>query len=1075
MKKVILNSIFLFILIIANCQTEVSHVITSNGSIISLSVGGTMIKSVTYENTPPNLGDYFIAPAPEGHDDNPGTYASPWLSIDKVNSEMSGMGVGDTISFKNGGTYDGFLEVSANGVLITAYGIGSNPKINSLQTLGSSTNEGGNIYSWTVEERVMQVFVNGVWVAPSRFPTGTNTTAQIISVIDSEDTFVSDIGLDSIEIGAQIHIKNSPWDLAHLDVIHYGVNSGSDTIITNNDVGWWDLDTAYQYYITGVYSALDAQNEWAYNSTTKKLYLYSTTNPALSTIEVTKRDTGILVTGNNVRIEHLNVFGANDVNISIDGDSTYLYYVTARYSNNNGIETNDGDNQKSLTLDNCGVIYSKGKGMAINDIDNVLVTDCYVRDIGTSVQDGDIIGNGGLTNGTGVGMYFWNNNGLLVTNNLIQRTGGVGIYSRTMEHRGRVFENNTIRETMLSSADGGAFYSDGGESGGSITTYDTIRNNTIDVNYGSTKGFGPYALTQADSRTWTYGIYIDEANGDIANQKWFIEDNVIDSTETGMLLHNAKDIYIRSNDFSNFREGIVASRDSVDNITIYDNNFSNYTYSPFSWKNWDSDNFNYPTSDSNDVIGYSTLATEDSIWMYTINSSMVEVEYDLAEWQSFNSSDANSTYIDPREDQYTLLYEFTVEDEDLGTWTEEEINAWMYRSQFSTAWARTEIVIDTINEEATKVIKVIMDDGVLEDPEDPDSWWMQRGLQATTYFNAERTKHDTICITNTIKFDKDWETINGNGKFGGLQMAYAWEDQTPPDGCGTGTEEDKISASFLFKPYNKIQDYQYSNENQDGACPWAIATFNGFQGDSTYLIPGVWYDYTECVRKNTFDGSTPNADGIFTAFVYDDLVFQKNDIQFAGHDTSSWNTIRLSTFSSDDKEDGHTKESYIYLGGFRVWIPGEADTAFYGNGVYDIDWKMTSRPGQITDRTVYYDTLVNLSVQSTDTIYTTNYPTGVGEGYTAAWLIDAGEGYYVKATAIDGDLGSFDALVAYDGYDADDIMLARVLGSDSNFHTDCWGGDGILSSSGRYMHIHVMTSNVGTSTNFRIKVERIAL
>ena len=126
----------------------------------------------------------------------------------------------------------------------------------------------------------------------------------------------------------------------------------------------------------------------------------------------------------------------------------------------------------------------------------------------------------------------------------------------------------------------------------------------------------------------------------------------------------------------------------------------------------------------------------------------------------------------------------------------------------------------------------------------------------------------------------------------------------------------------------------------------------------------------------------------------------------------------------------------------------------------------------ITDLSVYYDTLITLT-GTADTLWSTGYPSDVGAGWTGAWLIDAGEGNTVTATAIaNSSIGDTDWMQIYDGNEVEDVLLYRFTGSSADLTDDFDGGGATIASSGRYLYFGAGSceKTFGT-TAFRFKVE----
>lgn len=111
----------------------VNSLIAKGIEVITNMVTTTAIPTTTLEPT------YYVSSS-LGDDDNDGSFAHPWASLDKVNSET--FSPGDIIAFRRGDTFRGYIDKQENGssglyITYTAYGSGLKPMI-----LGSENRSG---------------------------------------------------------------------------------------------------------------------------------------------------------------------------------------------------------------------------------------------------------------------------------------------------------------------------------------------------------------------------------------------------------------------------------------------------------------------------------------------------------------------------------------------------------------------------------------------------------------------------------------------------------------------------------------------------------------------------------------------------------------------------------------------------------------------------------------------------------------------------------------------------------------------------------------------------------------------
>src|SRR6185312_12916853 len=111
---------------------------------ISLTVFFTIFSFSAFATT------YYLSSS-SGNDNNSGTdAASPWRSIDKLNS-FNNLRPGDYVLFKRGDTFYGGIRVnnsgsSGNPIKFGAYGSGNKPVITGFTAVASWNNIGGNIW-----------------------------------------------------------------------------------------------------------------------------------------------------------------------------------------------------------------------------------------------------------------------------------------------------------------------------------------------------------------------------------------------------------------------------------------------------------------------------------------------------------------------------------------------------------------------------------------------------------------------------------------------------------------------------------------------------------------------------------------------------------------------------------------------------------------------------------------------------------------------------------------------------------------------------------------------------------------
>ena len=579
-----------------------------------------------------------------GSDSNSGTLDAPWLTISKVNSEMSNFTGDDKVAFQCGGVYnDAQLTITSDSLTITSYGSGDKPVISSLQTLMSPSSEGGGVYSYSTTDRIMQVFQDGEWLYPSRWPDSRDTT-RLGPVQDiAANTFTDTIDLAAITPGAMIHIKRNSWSIGHFDIDTYGVGGAARDTIEFDDAVAFTPSATYGYYLTGITSEID-DGEWSYDTDEDKLYIDLLRGDTNAEITVTSGDTAISIYAEGCKIENIEVRGANDVGIACVLTSTdyTIDNVDFYYCNKYAIHGVDANNLLDITIRNCSIYYTGGVGIRITDArTNLDIQDNYIYGTGTWVQDGDIYGNGGATQGYGDAMHIEDCENVVIKNNTIEKCARMGIFIEVGYNHTHMIDNNLIKYPLLFTGDAGAIDMNQYSTIVSRASYDTVQNNTIIGGRGSFKGWAQSAIDVLTVPN-VYGIYIDNAvpggDGQMSNVR--ILNNKIDSTRNGILLHAADNIDINNNTIDHCWMGIitsdVAEDGEIDSVRLNYNTIKNYSNAPMRFIDNDDATSEYPQeANYNVVVGSSSEILSDVF--YSMNNTGGTTNYNLINWRELKS------------------------------------------------------------------------------------------------------------------------------------------------------------------------------------------------------------------------------------------------------------------------------------------------------------------------------------------------------------------------------------------------------------------------------------------------------
>jgi len=554
---------------------------------------------------------------------------------------------GDTIAFHAGETFTGSLTLgqsgtSGNPIVFTKYGTGSDPIITGFTTVTSWTNLGSNIWESTNAVSTLStcnmVSINGVNTSKGRYPNPDATWGGFLT-IDSHT------GTTSITHNA--FTGNPNWTGAEV-VMKINGYVTCRTRITNQSEGTLTCNTAdagtpadtYGFFIQDDIRTLDQQNEWYYNPSTKKISIYSASQPVNVKVASVENLFEYL-TPNNVTqgnwsiVENITFEGANNNALSIAESRPYLNHATIqncniKYTGVNAIQIK-GD---YLEILNNNIQYSNRKAIEAPASTNVTIKDNIIDSSGLLYG---MAGSGfyGATCAVSVGSEWITPSPILVENNRITNTALNGIHCQS----GIVtIKNNFIDTYCVNGDDGAGIYSwhtSGVEIVGNI-----IINGIGDVN-GRTGTFPIQAC----------GIYLDE----LTNNCSVHGNSVYNATVHGIFMNEARNIDIYDNtvfDTKNIRTenapanqlAINSSSDPLYQATemnVYNNIFvakSNQIVAGFQST---INNLTLMGSFRNNYYAMPENPNGNLFWVQQPNQTDIQ-DKTLSEWKSFSGQDSNS-------------------------------------------------------------------------------------------------------------------------------------------------------------------------------------------------------------------------------------------------------------------------------------------------------------------------------------------------------------------------------------------------------------------------------------------------
>lgn len=482
--------------------------------------------------------------------------ATPWKSLNKLNTFCDYLLPGDSVLFKRGDVFDGSIKLTNSGtsdlpIIFSAYGTGDKPVISGLTKLSdwSDSNSDGIWESNcpSCGTRVNLLLVNGRLQAMGRYPNSNEPNEGYLTYEShSGYTQITDFELSATPdwTGGEVVICKNPFTLdRHIIAQHSG-----NTITYNPELFcWsppWEPENNSGYFIQNHLKTLDEYGEWYYDSDAKKIYCYfGLTDPMSLDVEPSIIDTLVEVNGkNNLVFDNLTFKGSNFIAFILNNaQNVFIKNCDILYS---GFDAIDAIASGNLIIDNNFIVNSNNNALGLY--------------LGTATIRNNTIKNSGLIPGmgkSGDGTYFGINtygSNYLIEYNEIDSTGYIPLsfYGDTI-----LIKNNFINFFALTKNDAGGIYTCENYLNERIYSDRSIIGNII------LNGVGKGEDTDSPGKLWTHGIYMDDntRNVDIVN-------NTIANCSSGLFIHNAHEITLENN---------LSYNNGTQLLMAHDNNFPN--------------------------------------------------------------------------------------------------------------------------------------------------------------------------------------------------------------------------------------------------------------------------------------------------------------------------------------------------------------------------------------------------------------------------------------------------------------------------------------------------------------------
>lgn len=364
------------------------------------------------------------------------TTGTSWQTISKING--FNFTAGDSIFLNKNNSWNERLNPPRSNIYFGTYGTGNKPLITGFQSL-TLTNQGSNIWSATAANSVKKqntIVVNGLISAKARFPktgylyssnSGTNQNRLVVT------------GLTGSYTGAELVARGYFWII--------DVNTVRSQLVDTLNISpsFTYAINGYSYFFQNLPSYCTLQNEWAYDSTSKLLTVYSVGMP---TIKYSTIDTLVFMNNKSyITFDGLKFDGSNL--IALDADTSSHITIKNCAFDNNGRTTIYGQMSTYAVIKNDSLQNSLSNAIFIvRGCDNDSVYNNYVKNIGV------FAGMGESGNGTYQGTYIQGLNSYIVHNEF----DSVGYAAIVFNGTNSLVYRNYIKNCCFVKSDGAGIY-----------------------------------------------------------------------------------------------------------------------------------------------------------------------------------------------------------------------------------------------------------------------------------------------------------------------------------------------------------------------------------------------------------------------------------------------------------------------------------------------------------------------------------------------------------------------------------------------------------------------------------------
>jgi len=317
--------------------------------------------------------DYYFSMASGNDVTGAGTQISPWKSLTKAQTVFT---TGNRLYFQRGDTWYGNLTAQGSGtsgtrIFVGAYGTGAKPIITGFTDITAWDSPVSNVYTSTSAASTLSTCnitsIDGANYAKARLPKsgyytiGTTNGSTTVTNVNISSSVVS------ANTGAQMVLRELMYVITANDITN--VSGNTATFSSASPAVSWG------FFLQNDIKMCTQANEWVYNTSTKKISIYSTSTPV--NIKVPTIETAINCNNKQyITFDNINLVGFNSTGIN----------TTA---------------QTGITIQNCDFNFIGQDGIyAYGNSGNLVVTNCIFSNINSIGIHGGASSNAVITNNT---------------------------------------------------------------------------------------------------------------------------------------------------------------------------------------------------------------------------------------------------------------------------------------------------------------------------------------------------------------------------------------------------------------------------------------------------------------------------------------------------------------------------------------------------------------------------------------------------------------------------------------------------------------------------------------------------